>query len=25
LPIEGAMNRLANAGDRHAVARFFGL
>ena len=25
LPIEGAMNRLTNAGDRHAVARFFGL
>ena len=25
LPIEGAMNRLANSGDRYAVARFFGL
>ena len=24
LPIEGAMNRLANSGDRHAVTQFFG-
>ena len=24
LPIEGAMNRLANSGDRHAVSQFFG-